>query len=92
MSDLEKDFKAAVDKVRSAPPNGPFKPSNELRLRFYGLYRQASDGDVSGKRPGVFDMINRMKYDAWAKLQGMPREEAMKQYIAEVDKVERQLG
>ena len=57
--DLKQRFLAAVEKVRTAPPDGPFQPSNELKLKMYALYRQASDGDVQGKRPGVFDLVAR---------------------------------
>lgn len=88
MSDLKSEFEAAVDKVRNAPSDGSFKPSNDYKLKMYGLYRQATDGDVSGKRPGMLDMIGRMKYDAWAALKGVGRDEAMQRYIAEVKKVE----
>ena len=92
MSDLEALFKAAVEKVRTAPSDGDFKPSNDYKLRMYGLYRQATDGDVKGKRPGMLDLVGRMKYDAWAGLKGMKSDEAMRQYVAEVAKVEKQYG
>jgi acyl-CoA-binding protein len=92
MSDLENEFKKIVAQVRNAPPDGPFKPSNELKLRMYALYRQATDGDVKGKRPGLMDPVGRFKYDAWAAAKGTPREEAMRQYIAEVKKVEARYG
>lgn len=89
MSKLEDEFKAAVEKVRTAPSDGPLKPSNELKLKMYGLYRQATDGDVQGKRPGMLDMVGRFKYDAWAALKGTSREAAMKQYIAEIEALEK---
>ena len=92
MSDLKSEFEAAVEKVRNAPEDGSFKPGNDLKLKMYALFRQASDGDVSGKRPGMLDMIGRMKYDAWAKIKGMNQEEAMRQYIAVVEDIEKQYG
>ena len=58
----------------------------------YGLYRQATDGDVSGKRPGMMDVVGRLKYDAWAVLKGMAREEAMRRYADEVDSLERKFA
>ncbi|HWY26004.1 MAG TPA: acyl-CoA-binding protein, partial [Nevskia sp.] len=81
-----------VEKVRSAPPDGSFKPSNELKLKMYALYRQATDGDVQGKRPGMFDMVARYKYDAWTMAKGLSAEEAMRKYIEEVEKVERKFA
>ncbi|MDT0634494.1 acyl-CoA-binding protein [Spectribacter hydrogenooxidans] len=92
MSDLEQQFNAAVDKVRNAPTDGDFKPSNNYKLTMYALYRQATDGDVSGKRPGMLNVIERAKYDAWAKRKGMTRDQAMRSYVDEVDMVEAQYG
>jgi pimeloyl-ACP methyl ester carboxylesterase/acyl-CoA-binding protein len=90
--DLAARFEAAVERVRTAPGDGPIKPSNEMKLQMYALYRQAKEGDVTGKRPGMMDVVGRFKYDAWAGLKGMPREEAMRQYIAQVDTLERKFG
>lgn len=92
MSKLEDDFKAAVEKVRTAPSDGPLKPSNELKLKMYSLFRQATDGDVQGKRPGMLDVVGRFKYDAWASLKGMSKDAAMKQYIAEIEGLEKKYG
>lgn len=60
-------------------------PSNDDLLFLYAHYKQGSKGDVSGKRPGMLDMIGRAKYDAWAKLKGMDADQAVSNYI---DKVE----
>jgi pimeloyl-ACP methyl ester carboxylesterase/acyl-CoA-binding protein len=90
--DLRVRFDQAVEKVRTAPPDGPFKPSNELKLKMYALYRQATDGDVQGKRPGMLDVVARYKYDAWAMARGLSAEEAMRRYVQEVEKVERRNG
>jgi pimeloyl-ACP methyl ester carboxylesterase/acyl-CoA-binding protein len=87
--DLRARFEAAVERVRTAPADGPLKPSNEMKLKMYALYRQAQDGDVSGKRPGMMDVVGRFKYDAWAGLKGMAREEAMRQYVHEVETIEK---
>ncbi len=84
---LAQHFEAAVEKVRNAPEDGPFKPSNELKLKMYALFRQARDGDIEGKRPGMLDLVGRYKYDACAAIKGMSREDAMRQYIAEVEGV-----
>ena len=89
---LEDEFRTAVEAVRNAPADGAFKPGNDYKLKMYGLYRQATDGDVQGKRPGLLDLVGRMKWDAWAALKGMPREAAMRQYVDEVRKVEAQYG
>jgi acyl-CoA-binding protein len=92
MSDLKQQFEAAVEKVRNAPSDGDYKPSNDEKLRMYSLFRQGKDGDVQGKRPGMLDPIGRFKYDAWAKLKGMSQDEAMQKYIDQVKKVEQQFS
>nr|WP_291948623.1 acyl-CoA-binding protein [Marinobacter sp.] len=83
MSDLKTRFDAAVNDIKTA--DGDFKPSNEMKLEFYALYKQGSEGDVSGKRPGMMDFVGRAKYDAWEKCKGMSKDDAMQKYI---DKLE----
>ncbi|HUR40216.1 MAG TPA: acyl-CoA-binding protein [Verrucomicrobiae bacterium] len=90
--ELRARFDATVEKVRAAPGAGPMKPSNEMKLKMYALYRQATDGDVQGKRPGMMDVVNRFKFDAWATLQGTSREDAMRRYIAEVEAIEQKFA
>lgn len=60
------------------------RPGNEDMLFLYAHFKQASSGDVSGKRPGMLDMVARAKYDAWAKLEGMSQKDAEAKYIAKV--------
>ncbi len=79
MSDLKTQFDEAVNYIQTA--EGDFKPSNEMKLEFYALYKQATEGDVSGKRPGMMDFVGRAKYDAWAELKGTSSEQAMQKYI-----------
>jgi acyl-CoA-binding protein len=58
-----------------------------MKLEFYALYKQATVGDVGGKRPGMMDFVNRAKYDAWAEVKGTSSEDAMQQYIDKLNKV-----
>lgn len=90
MPDLESRFQTAVELVQSAA--GDFKPSNELKLRMYGLFKQATRGDVSGKKPGMFDFVARAKWEAWEGVKSMPREEAMAAYVDEVEVLRGRLG
>jgi len=79
MSDLKARFDEAVSYIKTA--DGDFKPSNEMKLEFYALYKQGTEGDVSGKRPGMMDFVSRAKYDAWEKCKGMSKDDAMQKYI-----------
>jgi len=77
MSKLEKTFEAAVADSKKLPE----RPSNDVLLQLYALYKQATDGDVEGKRPGFTDMVGRAKYDAWAAIKGTASDAAMTRYI-----------
>jgi len=74
---LHDRFEAAT-KAATALPN---RPDNETMLRLYALFKQARAGDVAGNRPGMFDMVGRAKYDAWAAVKGKSADEAMQEYI-----------
>ncbi len=76
-------FEAAVARTKSITK----RPSNEQLLTLYALYKQVTVGDVSGKRPGMFDLKGRAKYDAWAGIKGKSADEAETEYIALVDEL-----
>jgi len=77
MSDLKARFEAAAAESKTLSE----RPDNATLLKLYSLYKQGSEGDVTGKRPGFTDMVGRAKYDAWAELKGVTSEAAMQQYI-----------
>jgi len=77
MSELKNQFEAAVANSKKLAE----RPSNDVLLQLYALYKQATDGDVEGKRPGFTDMIGRAKYDAWAAIKGTGSDDAMQRYI-----------
>ena len=86
MPDLKKQFDAAAAAVLNAKKD----PGNELKLRLYANYKQATEGDVKGDKPGFTDFVNRAKYEAWAKLKGTSADDAMKAYIKLVERVSRE--
>ncbi|MBL0351910.1 MAG: acyl-CoA-binding protein [Candidatus Dechloromonas phosphoritropha] len=57
------------------------RPDNQTLLRIYGLFKQASEGDATGKRPGFTNLVGRAKHDAWAALQGTSSDTAMQAYV-----------
>ena len=77
MSSLKASFDAAVTESKQLPE----KPDNQTLLKIYALYKQATEGDNTGKRPGFTDMVGRMKFDAWAELKAKSQDEAMQEYI-----------
>lgn len=77
MADLKKRFEQAVADSKKLPE----KPDNMTLLKIYSLFKQATEGDVQGKRPGFTDMVGRAKWDAWALVKGKSGDEAMQEYI-----------
>lgn len=63
------------------------KPSNDILLQLYSLYKQATEGDVNGERPGGFDFKGAAKYDAWASQKGKDQDGAAEEYIQLVNKL-----
>lgn len=74
---LDQQFEEAVARSKQLTE----RPSNETLLELYALYKQATAGDTSGDRPGMFDMVGRAKYDAWTKRKGMSGAEAKQAYV-----------
>jgi acyl-CoA-binding protein len=64
------------------------RPDNDTLLRIYALYKQGAEGDVRGPKPGFFDFVGTAKFEAWSKLAGMQREQAMREYVALVRSLE----
>lgn len=71
------EFEAAAQRAQQLPT----KPSNLVLLQLYALYKQATEGDVSGDRPGGFDFKAIAKYDAWAGISGKSQDAARKEYV-----------
>jgi len=82
--DLKAKFQQYTNDVKKLPAQ-----SNDVLLQFYALFKQATDGDVTGSRPGMLDIKGRAKYDAWAKLKGIASDKAMQQYIDLVDRIKK---
>ncbi|KAK9918393.1 hypothetical protein WJX75_003760 [Coccomyxa subellipsoidea] len=81
---LKEDFdKAAEDAKTQVPP----KAANADKLALYGLFKQATTGDVDTGKPGIFDQKGRAKWEAWEKQKGKDKETAMKEYIALVEEL-----
>ncbi|XP_070584854.1 acyl-CoA-binding domain-containing protein 5 isoform X2 [Erythrolamprus reginae] len=83
----ETRFEAAVKVIQSLPKNGSFQPTNEMMLKFYSFYKQATQGPCNSPRPGFWDPIGRYKWDAWSSLGSMPKEDAMIAYVEEMKKI-----
>lgn len=83
MTKLKQTFDETVALVKNS--DAKFNPSNELKLEMYALFKQATVGDVQGKKPGMMDIVGKAKYSAWTKIIGITKEDAMQSYIDKVD-------
>lgn len=83
MHDLQSRFAAAVASSRTLPE----RPDNRTLLTLYAMYKQATEGDATGRRPGFTDMVGRAKFDAWAAIKGTATSDAMQQYVALVERL-----
>lgn len=81
--DLKAEFEAAAARSKTLPS----RPSNDVLLALYGLFKQASEGGVQGEGPGFFDLVGQAKFGAWESRKGMSKEAAMKAYIELVMKL-----
>jgi len=81
-------FVAAQERVKTLKR----RPGNEELLALYGLYKQATEGDVAGSRPGVFDPKGRAKFDAWSARKGTAAADARQAYVALVVELEKKHG
>ncbi|KAI2617369.1 acyl-CoA binding protein [Hypoxylon sp. NC1633] len=87
---VDRVFVHALNTVKKIPKTGASRPPSNDRLRLYGLYKQAMEGDVDGvmerpeRRPGVDTnelQRERDKWDAWNAQSGLSRTEAKRRYI-----------
>ena len=83
MSDLQTRFDEAVAQSKALPE----RPDNFTLLRIYALFKQGTEGDVSGARPGITDFVGRAKFDAWEMHKDKSKEEAQEAYVALVDEL-----
>ncbi|NIG56207.1 acyl-CoA-binding protein [Chitinophaga sp. Cy-1792] len=82
--ELTQQFETAVAESKTLSE----KPSNEILLQLYSLYKQATEGDVTGEGPSnPFDFVAKAKHNAWEELKGKSKEDAMKEYVALVQRL-----
>jgi acyl-CoA-binding protein len=85
-ADLKSRFEAAAASAKQTRK----RPDNATLLKLYAYYKQATEGDAKGERPGGFDFVGGAKFDAWSKLKGSSKDDAMTNYIKQVDKLNRE--
>ncbi|KRZ78185.1 Regulator of chromosome condensation [Trichinella papuae] len=87
-ADLVKEFEEVAEQVRQLKS----RPTDDELLELYALYKQATVGDASGEKPGVFDFKGKSKWEAWKKIKGMSKTDAMKEYIKKAKQIINKYG
>lgn len=76
--ELQQQFEKAAEESKTLSE----KPSNDILLQLYSLYKQGSVGDINIDPPSnAFDIVNKAKFNAWEALKGKTKEGAMQEYI-----------
>ena len=75
------DLNAAFEAAKANSENLSERPNNATLLKIYALYKQATVGDNTEKKPSFSDMVGRAKWDAWNALKGTEADAAKQQYI-----------
>lgn len=81
------DLKAKFDEAVAAAKGLTKRPDNATLLAIYANFKQATEGDVSGERPEMFDRVACAKFDAWEAIEGTSKEDAMARYVAIIEKL-----
>ncbi|MCF6764769.1 acyl-CoA-binding protein [Thiotrichales bacterium 19S3-7] len=79
MTDLEQAFEQLLERIKNEDMD--YRPNQQEKLKLYGLFKQITEGDVQGEKPSMTKFVERAKYTAWERCQGMSKEDAMRAYI-----------
>uniref|UniRef100_A0A8D1DX66 Enoyl-CoA delta isomerase 2 n=1 Tax=Sus scrofa TaxID=9823 RepID=A0A8D1DX66_PIG len=77
MAASQEDFAKAMNQVKLLKED----PGNEVKLKLYALYKQATEGPCNAPKPGMLDFILKAKWDAWNALGNLPKETARQNYV-----------
>lgn len=83
MCSTEQEFQKSVKKVNEMKSSN-YHPGNDALLFLYARFKQASIGDNHTQKPGIFEMKERKKWEAWTEVKGMTKDQAMHDYIGYV--------
>jgi acyl-CoA-binding protein len=86
-ADLQEEFDKYVEIGNGLPPQGA-----DDMLIAYAYFKQATAGDLENPRPTASsNVVQTFKHDAWSRLEGMPKVEAMKRYIQTIKELKAKL-
>jgi len=86
MTSLQQNFESAQNKIK----NFTKRPNDDELLHAYGLFKQATVGDINISKPGMFAFKEKAKWEAWNEKKGLKKETAMQSYIDYINTLEKQ--
>ena len=73
---MDLTFEEAIEKIKKC------RPSNDTKLKLYGLYKQSKEGNCNKLKPSLrAGMVERAKWDAWNNYRGWSSDDAKKEYV-----------
>ena len=81
---LQEEFDKAVNRTKELT----IRPSNDILLKLYALFKQSTVGDVQGETPNAMDFKAMAKYRSWESLKGKSMDDCKKEYIHLVNSLE----
>ncbi|EAT38939.1 AAEL009214-PA [Aedes aegypti] len=80
---LDQQFNEAAEKVKTFTK----RPSDQELLELYALFKQASVGDNTTEKPGMFDLKGKAKWQAWSDKKGTSQDAAKEAYVKFVEEL-----
>ncbi|NXL15825.1 ECI2 isomerase, partial [Setophaga kirtlandii] len=72
----QKDFQKAQEQLKVLKKD----PGNEMKLKLYALFKQATEGPCNAPKPGMLDFVKKAKWDAWNSLGNLSQDDARQKY------------
>ncbi|XP_075777426.1 enoyl-CoA delta isomerase 2 isoform X2 [Pelodiscus sinensis] len=73
----QEEFEKAKDQLKLLKVD----PGNEVKLKLYALFKQATEGPCSSPKPSMLDFVKKAKWDAWNSLGSLSKDNARQKYV-----------
>lgn len=84
---LDERFQIISNLIRTFPIDGPLIISDDIKLKMYALFKQATVGDNCIEKPFILNMKERKKWYSWNDLKNKDKDSSKLEYIQESKKV-----
>ncbi|XP_076807823.1 enoyl-CoA delta isomerase 2-like isoform X2 [Clavelina lepadiformis] len=82
-TELSSQFEMAKAKLNTLKN----EPGNDVKLKIYALFKQATLGENTTKKPGAFNFVGQAKWSAWHELKKMSMDDAKQEYVNVIEKL-----